>query len=55
MKAYVFGVIMNFVAAVALLFAGASEMNNLGTSIPAILCLTAGVLGVIQIRNRTKK
>ena len=49
MKAYIFSSVMNLVAAIALFGAGATEMNNLETSIPAILCMIAFVLSVIQI------
>ena len=51
MKAVVFSVVMNFVAAVVLFSAGATEMNNLGTSIPAILCVIAGICGIVWIKK----
>lgn len=49
MKIYIFSSLMNLVAAIVLFGEGATKMNNLDTSIPAILCLTAFVLSVIQI------
>ena len=51
MKAVIFSVVMNYVAAVVLLGAGATEMNNLGTSIPAILCVIAGICGIVWIKK----
>ena len=55
MKAYILGIVMNFVAAIVLFGQGAAEMNNLDTSIPAILCVIAGVFGIIQIRRDRKE
>ena len=46
---------MNFVAAIVLFGQGAAEMNNLDTSIPAILCVIAGVFGIMQIRRDRKE
>ena len=51
MKAVIFSVVMNFVAAVVLFGAGATEMNNLGTSITAILCVIAGICGIVWIKK----
>ena len=51
MKAYIFSVIMNIVAAVILFGEGATAMNNLGTSIPAILCIVAAIFAAIQIKK----
>ena len=51
MKAYWFSSIMNIVAAIALFGAGSKEMNNLGTAVPAVLCVAAAVLAVRQIRR----
>jgi hypothetical protein len=45
---------MNIIAAIVLLGAGATEMNNLGTSIPATLCIAAALLSIIQIRKGAK-
>ena len=47
---------MNFIAFIVLIGAGQHKMNNLGTSIPAIVCLIAGIRGVIDVRrNRNKE
>lgn len=54
MKAYIFSIVMNIVAAIALFGAGAAEMNNLGTSIPAILCAVAAIFSIIQIKQGKK-
>lgn len=35
MKWFMFCVAMNFIAAIVLIGAGATELNNLGTSVPA--------------------
>ena len=51
MKGYIFSIVMNIIAAIALFGAGATELNNLGTSIPAILCVIAAIYGVIQVRK----
>ena len=48
MKAYILGIVMNFVAAIVLFGQGTAEMNNLDTSIPAILCVIAGVFGICK-------
>ena len=55
MKVYILGIVMNFVAAIVLFGQGAAEMNNLDTSIPAILCVIAGVFGIMQIRRDRKE
>ena len=34
-----------------LIGAGAMEMNNLVTSVPAILCIIAGICGIIGIKK----
>ena len=52
MKAFVFCIIANFIAAAALIGAGALEMNNLGTSIPAILCTIAGIWGIVSLKKK---
>ena len=31
--------------------AGATELNNLGTNVPALLCIVAGICGLIEIRK----
>lgn len=51
MKAYWSSSIMNIVAAIALFGAESKEMNNLGTAIPAVLCVAAAVLAIRQIRR----
>lgn len=51
MKAFIFCIVMNFIAAVVLIGVGAMEMNNLGTSIPAILCIIAGICGIVSIKT----
>ena len=45
MKWFMFCVAMNFIGA------GATELNNLGTSVPALLCIAAGICGLIEIRK----
>ena len=45
MKWFMFCVAMNFIAAIVLIGAGATELNNLGTSVPA------GICGLIEIRK----
>ena len=50
MKWFMFCVAMNFIAAIVLIGAGATELNNLGTSVPALLCIAAGICGLIEIR-----
>ena len=45
MKNLIFCVAMNFISAIVLIGAGAMEMNNLVTSVPAILCIIAGICG----------
>ena len=54
MKSYIFSIVMNIVAAIALFGAGAAEMNNLGTSIPAFLCIAAAIFAIIQIKRDKK-
>lgn len=49
MKTFIFCVIMNFIASIILFGIGGMEMNNLGTSIPAILCIVAGICGIIEL------
>lgn len=51
MKWFMFCVAMNFIAAIVLIGAGATELNNLGTSVPALLCIAAGICGLIEIRK----
>ena len=46
MKNLIFCVAMNFISAIVLIGAGAMEMNNLVTSVPAILCIIAGICGI---------
>ena len=43
---------MNFIAAAALMGAGAMSMNNLGTSIPAIFCVIAGIWGIWEMKKK---
>jgi hypothetical protein len=50
MKNLIFCVAMNFISAIVLIGAGAMEMNNLVTSVPAILCIIAGICGIIGIK-----
>lgn len=52
MKWFMFCVAMNFIAAIVLIGAGATELNNLGTSVPALLCIAAGICGLIEIRKK---
>ncbi len=54
MKAYIFSILMNIIAAIVLLGEGATKMNNLGTSIPATLCVIAAIFALIQIRKERK-
>ena len=51
MKWFMFCVAMNFIAAIVLIGAGATELNNLGTSVPALFCFAAGICGLIEIRK----
>lgn len=51
MKIYLFNIITNFIAAIVLFGAGSLEMNNLGTSVPATLCLIAGIAGLLRLRK----
>lgn len=51
-KAFIICIVMNFIAAVVLIGAGEMEMNNLRTSIPAILCVVAGIYGIVEIRKK---
>ena len=55
MKNYVFTIVMNIVAAIALFGAGSQKMNNLTTSIPAILCIIAAILAIIQLNRGMDK
>lgn len=55
MKNYVFSIVMNIVAAIALFGAGSQKMNNLTTSIPAILCIIAAILAIIQLKRGMDK
>ena len=55
MKNLIFCVAMNFISAIVLIGAGAMEMNNLVTSVPAILCIIAGICGIIGIKKNNKK
>lgn len=54
MKAYIFSIIMNFVAAVVLLGIGSLKMNNLLTSLPAIVCVIAGICGLFSLYKHKK-
>ncbi|SFI80657.1 hypothetical protein SAMN02910435_00788 [Ruminococcaceae bacterium D5] len=54
MRACIFSVIMNIVAAIILFGKGALEMNSLETGIPAVLCIIAAILVIIQIRKEKK-
>ena len=45
MKWFMFCVAMNFIAAIVLIGAGATELNNLGTSVPALLCIAGTMVG----------
>lgn len=54
MKKYIFSIIMNFVAALVLFGVGSLEMNNLVTSLPAVLCLIAGICGIHSLYKRKK-
>ena len=54
MKNLIFCVAMNFISAIVLIGAGAMEMNNLVTSVPAILCIIAGICGIIGIKKNKK-
>lgn len=49
MKSYIFSIVTNIIAAFALFRAGATEMNNLGTSIPALFCVIAVISSIIQV------
>lgn len=49
MSIHAFGVITNLIASAALFGAGAMNLNNLATSVPATLCLIAGVGGIIKM------
>lgn len=51
MKWFMFCVAMNFIAAIVLIGAGVTELNNLGTNVPALLCIAAGICGLIEIRK----
>ena len=53
-KALVFCIVMNFIAAIVLMGQGALEMNNLQTSIPAVLCILAGLWGIVQIEKKQR-
>ncbi len=54
MKSYIFSIVMNVIAAITLFGIGAAEMNNLGTSIPAGLCVIAAILAIIQVRKERR-
>ena len=57
MKNLIFCVAMNFISAIVLIGAGAMEMNNLVTSVPAILCiyvLLLGYVGLLELRRINK-
>ena len=54
MRSCIFSVIMNIVAAIILFGKGALEMNSLETGIPAVLCIIAAILVIIQIRKEKK-
>ena len=54
MRACIFSVIMNIVAAIILFGKGALEMNSLETGIPAVLCIIAAILVIIQIRKESQ-
>ena len=54
MRACIFSVIMNIVAAIILFGKGALEMNSLETGIPAVLCIMAAILVIIQMRKEKK-
>ena len=51
MKNLIFCVAMNFISAIVLIGACAMEMNNLVTSVSAILCIIAGICGIIGIKK----
>lgn len=53
-KALVLCIAMNFIAAIVLIGQGASEMNNLQTSIPAVLCILAGLWGIVKIEKKKR-
>lgn len=54
MKAYIFSILMNIIAAIVMFGEGATKMNNLGTSVPATLCVIAAISAIIQIRKERK-
>lgn len=51
MNIHIFGILTNLIASIALFGAGAMWLNNLATSIPAALCLIAGVGGILKMRK----
>lgn len=53
-KAFIFCIAMNFIAAIVLFGVNETELNNLGTSIPAVLCIVAGVCGIAEIKKHNK-
>lgn len=53
-KALIFCIVMNLIAAIVLIGRGASEMSNLQTSIPAVLCILAGLWGIVQIEKQKR-
>lgn len=54
MKSYIFSILMNIVAAIVLFGKGATEINNLETSIPATLCVIAAIFSTIQVGKEKK-
>jgi hypothetical protein len=54
MKSYIFSILMNIVAAIVLFGKGATEINNLETSIPATLCVIAAIFSAIQVGKEKK-
>lgn len=54
MRACIFSAMVNIAAAIILFGKGAPEMNNLETGIPAVLCIIAAILVIIQIRKEKK-
>ena len=55
MRNDVFPLVMTIVAASALYGAGSQKVNNLTTSIPAILCIIAAILAIIQLKRGMDK
>ncbi len=50
-KSYIFSIAMNIIAAIVLFGKGSLDINNLGTSIPATLCIVAAILAIVQIKK----